>query len=178
MTFMCGKTLSLVLYSFILKKREAHKSSGRAECSQKAVDVWIASTASSLPSVLSPWLASVKSLAIGTLQDHLQKEYQKDFFMLLNTPVLFKWPHSLLIACLNKTQCWEGSPAILRFCPLSLLQVHAFTFKSAKFGPITHHLSTKIHCFCYQKKSNWCFPTFLCLCRAAFFSRKSITWDN
>lgn len=115
------------------KRREAHKSSGRAECSQKAVDVWIASTASSLPSVFSPWLASVKLPATGTFQDHLQKEYRKDpFFVLPNTPVLFKWPLGLLIACLNKIQSWEDSPAVLRFCPFFLLQVYLFTFKSAE----------------------------------------------
>lgn len=50
--------------------------------------------------------------------------------MLPNTPVLFTWPLGLLIACLKKIKRLEGSPAVLRFCPFSLLQVYPFTFKS------------------------------------------------
>lgn len=91
------------------KRREAHKSSGRAECSQKAVDVWIASTASSPASVFSPWLASVKSLATGMLQDHLQMEYQKDSFSCFQTPQFFLHGHLVyLLPAWTKSRAWKA----------------------------------------------------------------------
>lgn len=82
----------------------------------------------------------------------------------------------------KKIQCWEGSLAVLRFCPFSPLQVYLFTFKSAKgekfLIPQLSICPLKTHCFCYQIKPNSCSLTFFFLCRAAFFSRKSITVDN
>lgn len=164
------------------KRREAHKSSCRAKCSQKVVDVWIASTASSLHSVFSPWLASLKSLATGTLQDHLQKGYQKDSFFMLPNTTLFEWPHGLLIACLKKNPMLgrlPSSPKILSLLSLTGISIHLQISQGRKvFDPPTQYLFTKTHCFCYQRKPNSCSLTFFFFCRAAFFSRKSITLDN
>ena len=157
------------------KRREPHKSLGRAECSQKAVDVWIASTASSLRSFPRGWqhcrpaastlcvawggaslvvspLPPMKSLATGMLQDHLRMEYQKDAsFMLPNTSVPFKQPLGLLTACLNNIQCWEASPAVLRFCPISLSRYTHLPpnqLREKSFCSPAQHLAAKNHCFC------------------------------
>lgn len=104
---------------------------GSTTAQQQAPSVWHRmGGAASL--VISP-LPPVKSLATGILQDCLQMEYQKDAcFTLPNTSVLFTQPQSLLTACRNKIQCWEGSPAVLRFCPISLFQVYPFTSKSVE----------------------------------------------
>ena len=97
------------------KRREPHKSLGRAECSQKAVDVWIASTASSLRSCPRGWqhhrpaaapsvwpggasqAASpsppLKLLAASTLQDHVQMEYQIMLASCCQAPQVFLRSH-------------------------------------------------------------------------------------
>lgn len=112
------------------KREEPHKSSGRAEHSQKAVDVRIASTVSRVGFHPHGWQQRSLSvwhrvscwywrplppvLANGMLQDQLKTAYQKNiaFSCLPNTPVLFKELLSSFTACMNIFQCWEGFPTI------------------------------------------------------------------
>lgn len=140
------------------KRREPHKSLGRAERSQKAVDVWIASTASSLRSFPRGWqrcrpaasalcvaprgcLASSQPLATcgasghwhasGSFANGVSKRF---LFHTANHPSSFKTQLKLTLGLLsarpNKIQCWEGSPAVLRLCPT--FQVKPFASRSAE----------------------------------------------
>lgn len=88
------------------KRGELHKSSGRAECSQKVVDVWIASRVSSTGFHPHGWQQRSRSvwqrvpcwywcplppvLASSVLPDPLKTEYQKDcIFMHAKHPSSF-----------------------------------------------------------------------------------------
>lgn len=146
------------------KRGEPHKSSGRAECSQKVVDVWIASRVSSTgfhphgwqqrsPScvakgallvLMSPATCAGQQCASGSAENRVPKRLH---FHACQTPQFFLNSYSVcLLPVWTKPSAGKASQQSKGFCHRSLFQVYPSFSRSTEAEVFSLPHSAFGHC--------------------------------
>lgn len=172
------------------KRREPHKSSGRVERSQKAVDVWTASTASGVQSCPCGWQQQAPAVwhggaswvaaapatcaiagqghALGSAENRVPKRF---WFHACQTPRFLLNIHSVcLLPVWTRSRAGKTPQESESFAPsLSPRYTHLSPNQLRLKWFCSPTLAMTKSCFCYQGKSNSFLLHIFHLCRAAFF---------